>query len=476
MADRTPKDRSGDLYYDEGGGYPQEGLAAWSSQADKPAPVKKKKMSRHAIRKAQKRALANSENLLREAPTIGRKLHGGKMLVYDSELDEIDYSDPDDVPEIRDYMPIRFSRHGRLGVGGGVMYALFVISVSIILACLAWMCAADVLALNKEYVEKVVVIEEYEPTGDMPETVTLKNDDGTETEVPIQVDIDQVATALKNAGIIEYKWLFKIFSQFSHANIKMDPGSYSVSTELDYRALVTKMQFGSDSQETTKVTFPEGMTLDAIFELLETENVCKAEDLYEAAANYDFDYDFLEGRPKGDAQRLEGYLFPDTYEFYQGEAAEVTINRFLRNLDSKLTDEVRAAAEARGLSIHEVLTIASLIEKEAAGAEGERENMASAIFNRLAADMPLQIDATVNYVLGTSTLDLTQEQLATNDPYNTYVYKGLPPGPICSPGAAAINAAVNPADTYYYYWYSLDGETHFFSSYDEQQAFIANPY
>lgn len=405
-----------------------------------------------------------------ESVTIGRPLRGDQMLVYDSELDEIDYTDDEDMPEIRDYMPIRFRRYGRVGIGGGLLYALFVISVSIVLACFAWLCASDVLALNKEPLSAIVTIDEYVPEGDDPVT-ELVNDE----EVEIKVDIDQVADALKNAGIIEYKWLFKLFSQFSHASTKIDPGTFDVSTELDYRALVTALQFGSDNQEITRITFPEGYSLEQIFTLLEENHIARKSELYEASANYEFDYDFLADLPYGDENRLEGYLFPDTYDFYQGEGASVAINRFLRNTDNKLTDTVRSEAADRGLSIHELLTLASLIEKEA-GSDEERGKMASVIYNRLDAGMNLQLDSTLNYIKGTSTFDLTIADTEIDDPYNTYRYEGLPPGPICSPGFASISAAINPEDTDYWYWYSVDGVSTFFTNYDDFLAFQnANP-
>ena len=457
--------------------------AEMTEAAEEPAPESiapapeggKRRLSRaekKQRKQQQKELMSLPEKVVREAPTVGRELKSSQMLVYDSELDEVDYTDPEDLPEARDYMPIRFRRYGRVGLGGGLLYALCVISVSVILASFGWMCAVDVLALNKEPASAVVEILPYEPTGDMPTTVERKNDKGEIEQVEIKVDIDQVADALKNGGIIEYKWLFKIFARISNANIKMDPGIYDLNTSYDYRALVTKMQFGSDSQETTQVTFPEGFSMEQIFTLLEQNYVCKKADLYEAAANYEFDYDFLEGIPLGDASRLEGFLFPDTYEFYQGEDAAVTLNRFLKNTDSKLSDEIITAFTDRGLTVQQGLTMASLIEKEAGGGEGERENMASAIYNRLAADMPLQIDATVNYALGTNTLDLTYADLEVDSPYNTYKYHGLPPGPICNPGMTAIEAVAKPASTGYYYWYSVDGVTYFFASNDEQQAFI----
>ena len=427
------------------------------------APVKKNSLTVRRSRRIKVRRTPDSV-------TVGKDLRSDQMLVYDSELDEVDYTDEEDLPEMRDYMPIRFRRYGRLGIGGGLLYALFVISVSIVLACFAWLCAADVLALNKEPKSAIVTIEEYVPEGDDP-VYTVIDDE----EVPIKVDIDQVATALSDAGMIEYKWLFKLFSQFSHAETKIDPGTFDISTELDYRALVTALQFGSGNQEITRVMFPEGYSMEQIFTLLEENHICHKTELYDAAANYDFDYDFLDEETLGDPNRLEGYLFPDTYDFYEGEDASVAINRFLRNLDSKLSDEILDAAERRGLSVHELLTIASYIEKEA-GSDEERGIMASIIYNRLNVDMPLGLDSTINYIKGTSTFDITIEDTEIDDPYNTYLYTGLTPGPICNPGLASIQAAAEPEDTNYWYWYSVDGVTSFFTSYDEQQAFAAaNP-
>ena len=437
---------------------------------DKPAKPKK------LTRKDKKFLAAIPEQVIREAPTVGRSLRADQMLVYDSELDEVDYTDPDDLPEMRDYLPIRFRRYGRSGLGGGLLYAAFVISLSIILACFAWMCAVDVLALNKESSSAVVTILPYEPTGDMPVSVTREDENGDPIEIPIQVDIDQVAEALKNGGIIEYKWLFKLYSRFSHANVKIDAGTYDLNTSLDYMSLVNKMQFGSDSQEITRVTFPEGFTTEQIFTLLEQNYICKKADLYEAAANHEFKYDFLDGIPLGDPTRLDGFLFPDTYEFYQGESAAVAINRFLNNMNNKLTSEIRRSAEQQGKSIREIIIMASLIEKEAGNTE-EMPTMAGVIYNRLNAGWKLQLDSTVNFVQGTSTFDLTDEDLKVDSPYNTYVYEGLPIGPICSPGLAAIQAAVAPERTNYWYWYAVDGESTFFATYDEQQAFAAaHPY
>ncbi len=392
--------------------------------------------------------------------SVAREPKYGEMLVYDSELDDIDYVDSEDLPEKRDYLPVRFRRYGTSGIGGGLLYAIFVISLSIILACMGWMFAADVLALSKDYVESVVVVEPYVPKDD--DIINADGDPVDEDGNVITCDIDQVASALHDGDIIDFEFLFKAFSKLSHAYYKIDPGTYDVSTKLDYRALVTEMQTGSDSQEITRITFPEGYTIDQIFAKLEENGICDAEDLYEAAATHDYSYSWLEDIPLGEATRLEGYLFPDTYDFYQGENAVSVLNRFLLRFHSIITADMYQQAENQGVSLHEAVIMASLIEKEA-GPEDDRGNFSSVIYKRLRNNWPLQLDSTINYINNTSTFNFTNADLETDSPYNTYLYAGLPVGPICSPGLASLTAALNPNSTNYWYWYAFDGITYFFS-------------
>ena len=427
--------------------------------------------------RARRHALTTADNVSLAAQ-LPREPKRDEMLVYDSELDDLDYVDADDMPEARDYLPIRFRRYGRSGLGGGLMYALFVISLSIILACFGWLCAADVLALSKDEVHAAIVVESYVPsdTDTLNEDGEPVNDEGN----VITCNINQVADALKENDIINFKFLFKLFAKLSHANTKIDPGTYDVSTTLDYRALITEMQTGSGSQEVTKITFPEGYRMEQIFELLEDNDICDYDDLMEAAAEHDFSYSWLEEdwylNAKGDPTRLEGYLFPDTYEFYQGENAINVINRFLLRFHGLLTQDMYQQAENCGITLHEAVIIASLIEKEA-GAEDDRSNFSSVIYNRLHSGWKLQLDSTVNYIKNTSTFNLSYADISIDNPYNTYVYEGLPKGPICSPGLASINAALNPNSTDYWYWYAYEGVTHFFTNGDDFNSFAeAHPY
>lgn len=336
-------------------------------------------------------------------------------------------------------------KSNKSGCMSGFMYFIFVLAVSIILASMGWLAACDVLALNKK-----------------PITATI--------EVPENYDMDEVLDDLKENGIIEYKFLFKLFTKI--AEKKIDPGTYQLNTEYDYRAIISKMQEGADSMVIVDVTIPEGKSLKQTFELLEAEGVCKAEKLWEAAENYDFEYDFLDPATLGDQNRLEGYLFPDTYKFYKSSSPEYVLDKFLDNFESRITDEMFSQAENMGMTMNQILTIASLIEMEA-GSNEERTTISSVIHNRLDDDHLLQIDATIQYILEERKEKLSYDDLAIDNPYNTYMYKGLPPGPIASPGLASIKAAMEPEDTNYFFYALNKSGTHEFFTYSQSAEFEA---
>ena len=393
----------------------------------------------------------------------------------DEDLD-FDEEDEEDQVEERDYRPIRFSRRSRLGIMGGIMYATFIICLSVILACAGWMAACDVLALNKTDISAQVNIPEdvfsekevevYDDEGNVIDTKTIS-----------VADIGQVARILKDNGIIEYPFLFKIFGALSSADEKVVAGIHELSTRYDYRAIVKNLGAGTVVRQTTKITFPEGYTMAQIFEKLEEEGVCSAEELYESAANYDFQFDFLEGSELGDPLRLEGYIFPNTYEFYIGEQPSSVISKFLTAFHYQIASDsdLQAKCDSLGLTFREVVIIASMIEKEAAD-DYERPTIASVIYNRLNSNMTLGIDATILYTHPEyeGGIDIPQEILDEDSPYNTHIYTGLPPTPICNPGAASVKAALDPESTWYMY-YALDMETkhhQFFYTYNEFLAFV----
>ena len=408
---------------------------------------------------------------------VGKAASSVDKIFLESDEEEASNYTGDEMSE-RDYRPVRQSHEYKSGCLGGVMYAVFILCVSIVLACFAWMAASDALALNQENFTAMVTL----PTSAF-ETKTIdtfdENGNKTGTQRVTSADIEYVSTALKEAGLIEYRWLFEFFCKISHADTKVTPGSYELKSTYDYRALVTNMRAGSGAAQTIKVTLPEGFTLHQIFKRLEENEVCSYDALVEAAENYKYNYSFLEGLEPGDMSRLEGFLFPDTYEFYVGMQASSAINKFLQRFHYILTADMLKQAEDRGLTLQQVVTIASLIEKEAAvdPATGidERARIASVIYNRLNAGMTLGIDASLLYEYPDHTGAPTAEMLAADSPYNTRLYAGLPPTPICNPGLDAINAALNPEATGFYY-YALDTETgthRFFTNEREFNNFVA---
>ena len=234
------------------------------------------------------------------------------------------------------------------------------------------------------------------------------------------------------------------------------------------------MQSGSGATVTITVVIPEGFTMHQIFKRLEENKVCTYDELMDAAANYNYNYDFLDGIDQGDPTRLEGFLFPDTYEFYVGMQASSAINKLLENFHYRITDDMLTRMQNMGLDIRSVVNIASLIEREAAN-DNERGTIASVIYNRLAANMPLGIDASILYIHPDHEGSPTADMLAEDSPYNTRLYQGLPPTPIANPGLASIEAVLSPESTNYYY-YALDTATglhRFFTNSGEFDAFVA---
>ncbi len=332
-----------------------------------------------------------------------------------------------------------------------VLYVAAVIGVSILLACVGWTAAGDVLALNKE--EKSITF-----------------------TVAVDEDFDSVVDRLEKEGMIEYKFLFKLFAAITNKKDVIAAGSYTLNTDMDYRALLAGMSANAANRSEVKVTIPEGYNIDQIFALLEEKGVSTVDKLRDAAANHDYAFSFLKDIPLGEYRRLEGYLMPATYDFYTNHDPVYAINKLLVHFDSQVKNDFREKVAATEYSLRDIITIASLIERETTGED--RTDIAAVIYNRLnnpdaGTQGYLQIDATLVYINGGK--EPTEADKAIDSPYNTYLYKGLPPTPIANPGMESIIAAMNPSDSKDFYYALGDDDTHhFFRTYDQLQKFISS--
>ena len=298
-------------------------------------------------------------------------------------------------------------------------------------------------------------------------------------EITADDDMGSIAEKLQDAGLIRYKWFFRLFAAVTGASEEVGIGTYELNTDMDYHALIAGMRSSSGnlSAETVTVTIPEGYTVRQTIALLAEKGVNTEEALTEAAQTGDFDYDFIDNESE-DLSRLEGFLFPDTYEFYVGHNAEDALDRLIRNFVSRMDEERMTQVEESSYSLQEIITIASLIEEETDGTD--QANIASVIYNRLEGSGNkqgtyglLQIDASLLYALPDHTGPITSADMQTDSPYNLYQNAGLPPTPISNPGLASIDAALNPNSTdYYYYALGTDGKHHFSTTLAEHNAFV----
>ncbi len=219
-------------------------------------------------------------------------------------------------------------------------------------------------------------------------------------------------------------------------------------------------------------TVPEGFTTAQVADLLAAKGLISKEKFYAVVAGEDLPYAFIQDVPEGD-KRLEGYLFPDTYQMMRGDSEGSVVNMMLKRFEIEMDDlDYPAQAEMAGVTLHQAVTIASLVEREARIDE-ERPVIAGVIYNRMDRSMPLQLCATVQYALGVNKPELYYKDLEIDSPYNTYLIQGLPPGPIAMPGRTSLLAAVHPARTdYLYYVVKPDGAHAFATTLEEHEANI----
>ncbi len=288
-----------------------------------------------------------------------------------------------------------------------------------------------------------------------------------QTEVAEGDGTSAVADMLHDENIIKYPWLFKIQSKLGGYDGNFQPGAVTVSDGMSYGEILDLLI--TPNRGMRKVTIPEGYEIKQIADKLNEEGIVAWEDFYAALNPQDYDYPFLSGLPQRDGA-MEGYLFPATYDIPEGMSAHDIIDLMLSAFDSQFTDEYYARAAELGMTVDEIITMASIVEREA-GDDEERAKVAGVFYNRRNAGMKFQSCATVQYILGERKPVLTIADTQIDSPYNTYIYPGFPIGPICNPGIESIKAALYPEVTDAYYFVLGKDGTHVFSNtYEEHLA------
>ncbi len=285
-------------------------------------------------------------------------------------------------------------------------------------------------------------------------------------EIPLGSSVESMANQLEQNGVIKSAWVFKIYSKLQKTGSKYRAGIYYLDSGMNIEEITQIIQHGKGFVEIVKFTIPEGFEVRMIVDKLVESGLGSSERFYEIINNNPFDYEFLKEIPE-DAVPLEGYLFPDTYEVYKAAKEEEIIKKMLDRFDNVFNEDFRNRAKELNMSINEVVTLASIIEREAK-AEKELKVVSSVFHKRLKINMLLGSCATVQYIIKERKDVLLTKDLEIVSPYNTYKNPGLPPGPIASPGKKAIEAALYPDETDYLYFVAEKDGTHYFSkTYDE---------
>lgn len=293
----------------------------------------------------------------------------------------------------------------------------------------------------------------------------------------------QIADELETKGLIKNSSIFTYYLKFKKQGTKFQAGEYAMRPGMTFEAMIDKLNKGDVvKEEMIHITIPEGYTIEQIATKVSEQSTWKKETflgLVDDPAGFKDETTASIPDSKNLRHRLEGYIFPETYEFKKGSTEKEFVERSLEQLDKKLATlppDWKDKLKARNLSVHQMLTIASLIEREVV-VDTERALVSGVIVNRLKMNMPLQIDATVQYLFEKSKERLLEKDLQIQSPYNTYLNTGLPPGPIASPSLASIKAAIYPEETkYVFYVTKKDGTMgHLFAeTFEEHKKNIAN--
>ena len=395
--------------------------------------------------------IGNEEIVTARHPAVRKKENDN----YNPLLNENEDFAIDDNPE-PDETAVKGTIGALTSVAKAVIYLVSVLAVSIILAVVFISLANDIFAFVKDDTEVTVV-------------------------VPENCDTETLAKLLHESGAIKHPGVFKMYIEFKKLDGEYLEGTYRISPSLNYDYMIREFKPKAPERTTVVVTIPEGYSVDQIVKLLIDKGLGTYEGYVRAINEYDFDYRFLDelGEPSEDRfWRLEGYLYPDTYYYYSTATEETVIYKMLENFNNKFTEEYYERAKELGMTVDELVTLASMIEKEVRYAD-EYGNVSSVFHNRLknSANFPhLDSDATIMYAIEHDTGERpeTLKDTSYESPYNTYKCIGLPPGPIANPSMEAIRYAMYPNSTNYYYFVSgSNGRTVFSRTYAEHLRAIA---
>ncbi len=289
-------------------------------------------------------------------------------------------------------------------------------------------------------------------------------------EIPQEASTKDIAEILKDNGLISSELYFRLRSKMSGADGTYCYGTFYLADGMSAEQIIAVLQTMPQADTTNRITIPEGYTVSQIAALVDEMGIATSEEFITEMNTGTFEYDFLEGIPVRD-NYLEGYLFPDTYFLSGDETAHDIIVMMLNRFEEIYNESIKDYVASTGYTLDELVTVASMVESEAKLDE-ERATIAGVIYNRLNIDMLLQIDSTVQYALSTRNEVVTTTDLQVDSPYNTYMYKGLPEGPICNPGQASLIAAVQPESHNYLYYVLKEqgGSEHVFT--DNYEDFL----
>lgn len=291
----------------------------------------------------------------------------------------------------------------------------------------------------------------------------LKISDSQVVDVKEGDSFYSIINSLSNENKIKSPFIIKIYAKLIGLDLEVVPGSHTLDKGMSVKDIAKTLKDTNNANEIT-LTIPEGFNIEDIAARVEEKGICSKDEFLNAVKSYPLPSYVKDNSDK--RYNLEGFLFPDTYNFEIGVEPQYIIKTMIKRFE-EVWNEITQGLDIKEDNIENIINVASIIEKEARVDE-DRPLIASVIYNRLKQNMPLQIDATVIYAHGYYIENVRNRHLAIESKYNTYLYKGLPVGPICNPGAPSIKAALHPSDTnYLFYLLASDDEHYFTDNYDD---------